>query len=452
MNKKRQQKTDLLSGGDERVQEEFDALVSAFGQLAEGNLGAAYHVSRFNDDDGEIAENFFIVEQAFNEAVERLRGVVTVAKDGANTQMAAFRNLQHITGELTGVSEQMASTASQTSEAIVQMTGNVQGIRENVEDISGQMHSVATTTNDISSKLGNAQVASNHISGSMTSVAKDTEGMTDALNVVSESLSSLSESLTKVAESAQEASGVASNTRTVTHQTAEKMNTMGASAASITKVIDIISEISSQTKLLALNATIEAARAGESGKGFAVVASEVKDLARQTNEAAENVRVQIEEMQREVADSIDGMGTIVSKLDELNDFSMAVADSVASQNETTTEISTKLSDTAVRANTISRRVNESAMFSSEVSTLVAQTAQDASGIAKVLANLDDVATQAASRVVNISQEMNGVKGNAQFTRDCADTTRSDASSINAALEELSHIADATLATIGKLKG
>ncbi len=68
------------------------------------------------------------------------------------------------------------------------------------------------------------------------------------------------------------------------------------------------------------NSTIEAARAGELGKSFAVVANEIKELARQTAEATEDIRLKIEGIQTATeitVKDISGIETIIAQINDI---------------------------------------------------------------------------------------------------------------------------------------
>lgn len=73
-------------------------------------------------------------------------------------------------------------------------------------------------------------------------------------------------------------------------------------ARSMTRLVDLLKEISDQTNLLALNAAIEAARAGEHGRGFAIVADEVRKLSKHSEQAASKIGQAMIRM----ADEIEG--------------------------------------------------------------------------------------------------------------------------------------------------
>jgi methyl-accepting chemotaxis protein len=153
-----------------------------------------------------------------------------------------------------------------------------------------------------------------------------------------------------------EAAKVASDAVKIAATTNQTILKLGNSSAEIGEVIKLITSIAQQTNLLALNATIEAARAGESGKGFAVVANEVKELAKATTEAAEDISQKIEAIQTDAKGAVDAIGEITGVITHVNDIANMIANSVEEQTATTNEISHNVTEAAAGSSEIARNI------------------------------------------------------------------------------------------------
>ena len=150
-----------------------------------------------------------------------------------------------------------------------------------------------------------------------------------------------------------------------------------------------------------LNATIEAARAGEAGKGFAVVASEVKELARQTAKATEDISPKIAAIQNDTSHAVEAIGTISTIINQVNEISGTIATAVEEQSATTNEMMRNVADAAKASTEITQNIACVAQAAQGTST--AQESQKAANhLAEMAAQLHQLVEQ-----FKISQESAG---------------------------------------------
>jgi methyl-accepting chemotaxis protein len=174
---------------------------------------------------------------------------------------------------------------------------------------------------------------------------------------------------------------------TTTNGTVEKL---GESSTEIGNVIKVITSIAQQTNLLALNATIEAARAGESGKGFAVVANEVKELAKQTAKATEEISQKIEAIQTDTKAAVGAIGEIGSIINQINDISNSIASAVEEQTVTTNEINRSMAEASKGVGDISKNITGVAMAAKDTTQGANDTQKAASELSQMAARLQSV--------------------------------------------------------------
>lgn len=278
---------------------------------------------------------------------------------------------------------------------------------DKVQNILGQ---IAHTAQGVSSASGHLSTTSQQISANSEETSTQAGVVSDATQQVSHNLHTVATgaeemgvSIQEIARNATEAARVA----TSAVHTAENMNAavskLGDSSAEIGQVIKVIRSIAQQTNLLALNATIEAARAGEAGKGFAVVANEVKELAKATAKATEDISRKIETIQADTKASVEGIGTIVSVIKQINDISSTIATAVEEQNATTNEMVRNVSDAANGSSQITANIAGVAQAAESTSRGAGDTQKAAQELAGASTELRRLVAQFKFNTVSPSQ-------------------------------------------------
>jgi methyl-accepting chemotaxis protein len=181
------------------------------------------------------------------------------------------------------------------------------------------------------------------------------------------------------------------------------------SARQIGKIVELINRIAEQTNLLALNATIEAASAGEAGRGFAVVANEVKELARQSAAATEDIRRQVNLIQENTANSMGAIDDVAKVIEQVSQIAGSIAAAVEEQSATTSEIVRSLHNVTSSTKTLSENVKNAASGADEVSRNINGVSQAASESAKGASRISSSAGELSHLAGSLVQLVNRFK-------------------------------------------
>ena len=233
----------------------------------------------------------------------------------------------------------------------------MEAFRESIASFARASAQLSAASGQLSSVSTDMSAAAEETASQSTTVGAAAEEVSRNLQTVAAGAEEMSASINEIATNAVEAAKVASDAVQIAGTTNKMILKLGDSSTEIGNVIKLITSIAQQTNLLALNATIEAARAGESGKGFAVVANEVKELAKATTEAAEDISLKIEAIQSDSKGAVDAITQITGVITHINDIANMIATSVEEQTATTNEISHNVTEAATGGSEIARNIN-----------------------------------------------------------------------------------------------
>ncbi len=266
-------------------------------------------------------------------------------------------------------------------------------LRVSIQSIGNNAQSVASSSHELSAVSGEVSANSEETAAQGRVVAEAATQVSKNIQTVAAASEEMSASISEIARNASQASRVATQAVGMADRTNATMTKLGTSSTEIGNVLKVISSIADQTNLLALNATIEAARAGEAGKGFAVVASEVKELARQTAKATDEITHKIGNIQSDAQSAVQAIREISSIIKEINDIQTVIAGAVEQQAATTNEISNNTHQAARASTEIARNITSVADAAKGTTAGATQTAAAAAELARLASDLRRVVDQ-----------------------------------------------------------
>ena len=285
------------------------------------------------------------------------------------------------------VFDQSAPSAGKFGDAFTRIRANFRDSMMRISQSASALSASAEELTAVSQQMsGNAEetaVQANVVANASDDVSK-------RVAIVAASAEEMQASIREISKAANESASVARNAVGAADSANSTVQRLGESSLGIGKVIKVITSIAQQTNLLALNATIEAARAGEAGKGFAVVANEVKELAKETARATEEIGQKIEAIQNDTRSAVAAIAQISNIIKEINDISNNIAAAVEEQTVTTNEISRNVTEASGGTTDIAHNIAGVATAAQDTTRGAADTQVAARALSEMASELQNL--------------------------------------------------------------
>ncbi len=338
----------------------------------EGKLNTQANVKNAAGTWQELIDNVNLMSVNLGEQFGNIAEIMLAVSQGNLDRQIEVENV----GEYRALTENINNTIGNLRESIAQMA-----------EIS---ITVAASSEEVTTVSKNMTEDANQTAEQAIAVSASAEQVSQNATTVATAVEEMNASIREIAKNASEGAKVATSAVTTADSTNKTINKLGQSSIEIGKVIKVITSIAGQTNLLALNATIEAARAGDAGRGFAVVANEVKELAKQTAKATEEIGDRIEAIQNDTKGAVQAITEITAVIDRINDIQNTIASAVEEQTATTNEIARNVSEAAKGSSDIAKNIAIVAQNAQSTTTGPSNTSQAASELTRMAADLQSI--------------------------------------------------------------
>lgn len=311
-----------------------------------------------------------------------------LARGDLTTQVALARS-----DELGDLGKSINACIANLRQLVGSLTQSASDLVRSAQVLTETSHSQAAAAEETTVQANTVASAGEELSINSRTMSESATQITQSTGTVAAAMEEMSSSIQEVARNCAQESEIARKADTQARQTRELMGKLDESARQIGKVVELINRIAEQTNLLALNATIEAASAGEAGRGFAVVANEVKELARQSASATEDIRKQVALIQENAGASMRSLDEVAKVIEQVSHISSSIAAAVEEQSATTSEIVGTIHNVSTATGSLSRNVQQTAEGAAEVARNISGVSQAAADGARGAARISASATE-----------------------------------------------------------
>ncbi len=377
------------------MQRIFNALVRGdYSETVSANYSDAFKQLK-HDANATVAK--LAADRAQEGVVEiEIQSLVDAARKGDLSQRINlqdknnfFTSLGDGMNELLCVISQIIGDVGQGLNALARgdLTHRIDGSYEGAfECLKNDFNQATTRLEEVVSAIVNGSGDVNErlqkIADGNTNLSDRTKTQATFLEQTSSAMTAMTESVRKNAEDSKQAdafakgaSKLAERGGDVVTRSVTAMEEINCASQEIGNIIQVIDGIAFQTNLLALNAAVEAARAGEHGSGFAVVANEVRTLAKRSANAAQEIKMLIDNTVEKVAHGTQLVDESGQTLEEITDSVKQVSDIVFGISQASIEQSSDINEVSEAISRMDKLVQSNASLVQQVSTS-SMTARD----------------------------------------------------------------------------
>ncbi len=299
----------------------------------------------------ELAENEKKAAGELQLKVDQILSVVRSAERGdlsQNLSVSGSDAIGQLANGLRGLFDQLSKDFTQIDQMAKMLANQSETLNEKNISLNDNAQGTSLKSNDMREKT-------NSVAANIKNLNHSTMEMKQAVNEISKQA-------TESNKYSSEAVKYVSDVKNMGSKLEEN-------SEDIAKFVEVINTIARQTNLLALNATIEAARAGEAGRGFAVVANEVKELARHSGEAANEITQKVSTIKGNTSEIMNSILKVIELMENLNSSSRVVASATEEQYATTEQFLQLITESVREVDEINngaKVINESAVSTTNI--------------------------------------------------------------------------------------